>query len=294
MKTLGATRLVGAMVVAACASRTLSSQGLLLTPTSPTQTVAEALAKSRFVFTARVQRLNATTTGSVKATPNSVIVSVRADSDTVWVAPRAMRSISGRSITVVVDDPQPLSVGKVVIFFAAGLASDSGLALREVARGNFSPSDRDTYTAKLSEAREHIVRQRLRAAVGRSAVVVLARVDSVTVVSLPDSLAAQASFEHAPLWRRAAIQVERPFKPQGGGVGVGAVLRLLFPGSQDIGFRHAPKPVVGQRYVFLLRPASVLSPRNRIGIDPNDLYFVADSVDALPPSDTTRVRLVLP
>jgi len=294
MKTIGAARFVGAIVVAVCVPCTLSSQGIALTPVSPTDSVAKALAKSRFVFTARVRQFNATTTGSVKPSPNTVIVSVRADSDTVWVAPRAMRSIRGRFITVVVDDPQGLTVGEAAIFFATGLASDSGVALREVARGKFSPSDRGAYTTKLRDARDSLAQQRVRAAVGRSPVVVLARVDSVTRVSLPDSTDASASFEHAPLWRLAAIRVERPFKQEGGRVKVGDVLSVLFPGTYDIAYRHAPKPAVGERYVFLLRSVSELTRRNRIGINSNRFYFVADSVDALPPSDTTRVRLSLP
>jgi len=290
----GASRLLALSAVAACGAEPGPGQTNTLTLATPTQAFAEALARSRFVFTGRVEQLGATTTNSVRATPNAVIVSVRADSDTVWLAPRRMRSISGRPVTVIVGDPRDLSVGKEVLFFATGLASDSGLALRETARADFSRSERNTYTTKLREAWEYIAQERVRAAVSRSALVVLARVDSVTEIALPDSVARQASFEHAPLWRRAVASVELTFQPaQRGTADAATVVRLLFPGSRDVAFRRAPRPVAGERYVFLLRRATEITPRNRIGIDPAGLFFIADSIDALPPADTTRVRLAL-
>jgi hypothetical protein len=269
---------------------------VVLSMSSPVETVARAVALSPFVFTGRIRALDSTTTSSLGPGHHSIVMDVRADSDTVFIAPRGMRDLRRRTVTVVAGDigesTAGLRPGRALVLFAYGLASDSGLLLRAVARMQDVRGDRDRLRQKIDSAREFVLDQQVRGALQRSDLVILGTVTAEDTVAIPDSLAALARSGHVPRWRQARVTVVRAFKPAA--PPVSPMLRVLYPGTADMAFAAAPRPEVGHAYVFLLRAATRLSERNRIGIDPLKFYFVLDALDVRPEADTTRVRRVLP
>ena len=132
----------------------------------------------------------------------------------------------------------------------------------------------------------------MRVATKRAAAVILGRVDGAVPATVRDTTARKRSHDDAPVWWEATIHAERTFKTDAGRP-VDSV-RVLYPTGARWTAEFRAQVVPGDRRVFSLRRASALPLERRTGVDITAKYFVADSLDTLPPGDTVRVKRVLP
>jgi hypothetical protein len=194
----------------------------------------------------------------------------------------------GDTITVVIDPGVNLASGDRYLFFTYGLVAGRSIAVREVARASMSGDTLSTrFVSLLDSARAYLADQRLKSALERSSIVAIGAVDSVRPL-VPSS----AGGEHSSNWIRAWVRLSSVFKRDSSAAPDNRVI-VVFPGSRDRIFAGAARLSAGASYLLLSRRTSALATPRRIGLDATATYFVADSLDALPPADSVRVKRIL-
>lgn len=260
-----------------------------LTATSSADDYADALMRSSFVFTGSVTRLHASTTPSVRPRANTVVVAIRPEIDTVFVVPKAARSLVGRSVTLILQRTDSLVVGSALVVFASLATADTSLGLREVDYIVDHGTSHDVYAARLRDAREVLARREWTAMVQRSAAVVVGTVDSVSRLVVPESLARTVRFEHAPRWMDATVRIDRVSKPDT--LREGLRVHVLFPGSTDVAFADAPRLAPHARLLLGLQPLATMPAAYRGGV-PRGVYYILDASEVRSPSDTSRFKRI--
>ena len=209
-----------------------------------------------FVFDGTVTALGRSTEPLLP--PGDLTALVRVDS--VVRAPEAMGALAGREITVQLR--RPAKVGEAARFSARGLLYGKSVAVEEVGTRKTVPA-RPARTAEASGEREESAReldqaQRLRSglrtrAADASAIVV----GRVVSIGGPDTGRAVSKrgrqpegrlSEHDPQWSTATVAVDRVLKGR-----TPKSVQVVFSNSQDVMWYRAPKLVVGQSAVLMLR-----------------------------------------
>jgi hypothetical protein len=231
----------------------------------------ELVKTTGLIFSGTVIELGASSVGDVKAATNLVVVRVSRG----LLVDKALGDLRGKTITVVVRDPNAFRVGEQAVFFTRSWIHGQGIAVREVDHANLDLQDQVTAeVAKLPDA--HLT-DRLRSAT----LVVRAEVASVGPVE-------RVSLDrNDALWRKATLTVS-------------AVLRgsprsptvVHFPTSKHPDWARAPRLTEKQRGVFLLQsPAG--SPLPTLAALPADALVVLDADDAQPESRLADVERLL-
>lgn len=197
---------------------------------------AEALEKSALVFRGAVTRLQAATLAEVAVSENTVVARV----DEVMRAPQSLGNLTGREITVYVQNPAGIRVGEQLVFFANPWMLGDGVAVQEVGRqsaGGNTAALRAQLTSSSPSARE------LSERISSADMVIAGKVAAVRE-GQPGRLS-----EHDPQWREATVEVTEFVK----GASTQKTVVVRFPGSQDVAFYNAPRFAVNQEGVWILR-----------------------------------------
>jgi hypothetical protein len=234
----------------------------------------ESMRQSELVFTARVEKVGASTLPELPASNATVVVAV----DRVFKAPDVLQMLSGRSITIVTrDNASALRPGESALFLARGLMYGHSIAVLEVGReSDVDPQEMTRHAAEEGEAaHDDLIRARIAAA----DVVVTGKVMSVTPIQEVDPLTVS---EHTPMWAVARIQVTVVEK----GTPTVNEVDVAYPQSRDVVWYRAPKFSVGQEGVWILRrqPLRGLEREALTALDPLDFH---------PPDAVQRIRRLI-
>ena len=263
-----------------------------LSPTSPAEAFAPCAAAGAFRFAATVLRRDSITTRMIRNSSLNAVVRV----DTVLSAPRSVRPLGGRVITVILSDTSDTSAvgpGNRSLYLASGVLFDTSVVLRAHCHvvlnppqrvGSPRPTSVTTLIPVLAKADSLNDRAALLARTQDAAVVA-----AVRVTAIDSSLQFSYPGEHNPRWRTAITTVRGRFKPGQDAPNVGDTLRFFFPGTDDFmygGLRVRQTDEV----LVLLHRLSVLSPPLRLGLDSTQLVLFSRS-ELRPAGDSVLVKV---
>lgn len=276
-------RLAFALLASATSALAASGQGL--TTAMDDSVWTRALRRSNFAFCARVVSVRSTSTASVIAGRRTIVVETIDLPDSATQRPAGFRPLGARRVTVIMRDtllPQP---NATLYFFAAGLASDSGLAVREIAHAVSTPGERSFIVAKVAVAKRAIADGLLRATLKAATGVWLARVDSVHPLTQPQA----AQHEHGFDESEAFVRIQRRF---GGRPTPVSVVRMIVVASgRTLGGRN-PSVQVGDVAIFA--PSTAGAPFSRSVPVARSPYVIVTPDQVIPASDSTRVKRFMP
>ncbi len=192
-----------------------------------------------FVFEGTVLESRAATMSEL-AGPNTLVVQV----DRLISAPAMFQALAGQQVTLRTAGTSTLRKGSRKTFRCNGWIFGASVALDVVAIADVQPAPAATLRARamVSAAADDQLQTRLD-----SARLVVA--GQVAQVAAAEQAATRIS-EHDPEWHDATIRVDEVVKGQPDTKEV----TVLFPRSDDVRWRNAPKYAVGEQGVWLLQP----------------------------------------
>jgi len=230
------------------------------------QSLDDLVAQSQLIFRGTIVKLGASTLNEVPLTGNMAIVRV----DQVLDAASAYSNLAGHNVTVLLTNPKSARAGEKRTFFTASWLFGRGIGVREVGSlpaGAMAPlSVRD-----VAASRRRIAEAQLRTRLGLAAQVIQGEVIAIR----PQARANLPYSEHDPDWWFATIRVDEAIK----GSKSNEVI-VAFPNSTDVVWAVAPKFIVGQKGVWILRRADllgVLAPEYLTALDPNDVQPIENA-----------------
>ncbi|MBZ5701092.1 MAG: hypothetical protein LAN84_04535 [Acidobacteriia bacterium] len=224
------------------------------------QSLDDLVAQSQLIFRGTIVKLGASTLHEVPLAGNMAIVRV----DLILDAASAYADLAGHNVTVVLKNPKSARAGEKRTFFTASWLFGRSIGVREVgsfATGAMAPLS----VPDVAASRRRIAEARLRARLGLAAQIIQGEVMAIR----PQARANPPSSEHDPDWWLATIRVDEAIK----GSKSDEVI-VAFPNSTDVVWAIAPKFVVGQKGVWILRRADllgVLAPEYLTALDPHDV-----------------------
>ena len=183
---------------------------------------------------------------------------------------------AGQDITVELLRPESVKVGQEAVFFSNLLAYGKTVAVREVGH-----VDSKEFTAQsrgeLKQALQSQPDRELQKRIAEAEVVVVGKVVSYKPAAGQEERPPVS--EHAPEWWQAEVHVEAIEKGKPGA----EALVVYVPHSDDIRWYGAPKIVVGQEGIFLLRRVSIAELKI-------EGFSVTSSLDVQPMERRERIR----
>jgi hypothetical protein len=234
--------------------------------------VARLSRRSGFVFAGEIERTNASTVALVRPTKEIAVVRVRE----VLKAPADFGERKGERVTVRLG--APARKGQRAVFFTVGWVSGDGLAVQEI--GRQPATDVGTMRGQMDETEERDELAALRKRVGAAEAVIVGKVAGTQPFGGKEE---PPSSEHDPRWRTAVVVVERTEK---GRPKEGERLGLAYASSDDVMWFRAPKPVQGERAVFLAH-------RRRLEERDETALAIVEPLDMLPVAELDRIRSVM-
>lgn len=207
--------------------------------------------RASFLFIGEIQALGRSTDPLVEADERTAVVKVLG----VIRAPQPMRRIAGREITMrLLKAAEP---GELAEFAAEGLTYGTSMAVREVGRRKHVTPEAAT-AAVVGEQSERdevaTLSADLKVRAADAPLVVLAHVTGVA----QSQMRKPRDTEHDPEWVTATVLVDRVLKGR-----ATKQLHVVFANSRDVMWYRAPKLVVGQHAVLLLRKGAHGAPDAR-------------------------------
>lgn len=217
-------------------------------------------------FEGTVKQVNASAIESVKASPNTVVVTVDRVIGKSPIAP-------GDVVTVQVLNPAELAVGTKKMFHTTSWVYGKTLALKETP--TVAPSQSDANADLLSR-------------VTTADMVLTGRISQLRAG--PTTKPTRVS-EHDPTtWREAVVRVTSGLK---GAASIQTVV-VRIPQSKDVQWRDLQKLAVGQTFTMLLHKDTVTgSPRATLGATTVQAYTILNPHDVLPADKAQQVRAMI-
>jgi hypothetical protein len=232
-----------------------------------------------FVFVGRVRSIGENNLQNIPPLPSHALVDV----EDVIVAPTNLGELRGRTLTVVLASPA--RKGLQATWWATSWVFDREIGVIETAR---APAG-----ARMATATD-VLGARLAALDAR----VLARVTGAdlvvagTVVDVEDL--GVDSIAEGTTWLRATVRVSRVVKGE-----AGATVVIQFPGAGSPRWATAPRYVLGQEAIWILRRPSA-EPKMRsirasgawVALDPDDVHTLSNlpRLEAFARTVTLRTR----
>jgi len=233
-----------------------------------------ATAAADFIFSGTVLRAHAATIDLDDATDCAIVRVER-----IVVGGSAFRPLAGRAITVRLRQSDRAREGERRVYFTKGWhwGEDIGVIELSSVTAPTSP-EMQRMQSDIERQRQQESDRELAERLRTAELVVSGKVVGVRRADFPP-----LPTEHDPNWQEAVIQVTSVLR----GSAPGARVTILFPGTDDPGWRAAPKFRVGTEGIWLLRPfVSEGKPLPRL--------TTLHPADFRPRSDEARVRRLLP
>ena len=238
-----------------------------VTTRAAAQSIDELVAQSQLIFRGTIVKLGASTLNEVPVTKDMAIVRV----DEVIDAASAYGKLAGHNVTVVLKDPKSSRAGERRTFFTASWMFGDSIGVREIASQTTGEMTTPSARMVASASRKRIAEAQLRSRLGPAAQVIQGEVISIR----PEARVHPPTSEHDPDWWLATIRVDETIK---GSKGKEAI--VAFPNSTDVVWAAAPKFVVGQKAVWILRRADlpgVAVPEYLTALEPKDVQPIENA-----------------
>ena len=206
--------------------------------------------------------------------------------------PEEMKDLEGDTVAIVPRTPMRLAAGAHAVFFGHVRFAGARLVVEEVKRIPVaSQKDVDSVTASIVAAEGTLADSAILANAQSADAVVLVRIQSVSDVQVPDSIAAMGS-EHAPEWKLATGEVLTSFRKADSAL-LHRPVSVLFAAGEPSFADSTAQLEAGEARILWLHRLSRLPETLRPGIDPTNKYFVLETDDARATTDSGRVARVL-
>ena len=205
----------------------------------------QLIRQSTFIFVGTVEKLNATTMKSVKASEATAVVRL----DKLIEAPGAPPDLAGKSITVQVRQPSSLRVGQQATFFTKGWLLGNSMAVIEM--GHSLEPQVQSVQEQVGAVHQQMADEKLQSEISTAVAIV-----SGTVRAVHPAKIQHMPSEHDPDWYEAEIAVAATLK---GKIGRD-IVTLLFPHSDDVMWHNSPKFKEGEQGIWLLHRNQVRLP----------------------------------
>jgi hypothetical protein len=207
--------------------------------------ITTLLRQSAISFTGTVERLGASSVADLPVDSRTGLVHV----DQVLHAPDAFAKLAGSTVTVqFASDAEPPAPDERLALFTNATAFGQNLAVAEVGRLPATAVEQRVALAAgagqapLADLQTRIEADQLREHADGAEAVVVGRVLGLAKAGQP------TYSEHDPDYWRATMEVQHVER---GNVPAGP-LNVLYANSQDVRWRHAPKPRAGQDGMWIL------------------------------------------
>ena len=231
------------------------------------QDLEDLVRRSPFIFRGTVTKLRTATMAIVPVLEGTIAVRI----DEVIRGPALFGHYAGKEITVRIAGTEAPKVGEQLTFFATGWLLGESLALQENAR--LREADLAGLSVRVAAAAQRLADQELRNRIAGADLMVVGRVSRIIALTRPHRSGPRG--EHDPEWRKAVVDADAILK----GAATGRRVEVLFPGSEDVAWFHAPKFGTGQEGIWMLRWDRRLR-----------AYTALDSLDFQPRTELERVK----
>jgi hypothetical protein len=197
----------------------------------------------------------------------------------------------GSIVVVESTTPEAFQSGMQATFHTRGLVFADRIYLGEVSHEVITdPTTVPQMEASMQERQQEAEDKALKERLDAAAMVFCGNVKLIREPANALTTEEPAISEHAPLWKEALIQCDRPIK----GVERNQQVVVRFPASRDIMWAEYPKLANGQHSLFILTPDALnAGVRTRIGDRPVPAYMLDSRGDVLPESAIERCRRLL-
>jgi hypothetical protein len=173
-----------------------------------------------------------------------------------------LRLRKGDEVSLLALDKGSLRPGDRAAFFARGWLLGEAIGLQEVGRSRLPEAALRPLVARARRALED---EDLRARLSGAVLVLSGRVAEIRQGQEP----AIGASEHDPAWNKARLE---PKTVIAGPPASGEVI-LAFPGSDDVAWREAPRPRVGQEAIWILHTGEA----GLTALDPLDVQPLSEA-----------------
>lgn len=206
------------------------------TPGTP-GSAASLASEATFIFVGTVRRPGGSTMSEVPASRSTAVVRV----DEVVEGQGAPGDLKGAEITLRLAEPDSLKEGERATFFTRGWLMGDSLAVVELGH-TAEPSDAGQVRTLVANVHQQKADDALRSDIASAEVIVVG-----TVLEVKPAGIRHIGSEHDPDWYQADIKTE-VLK----GSAPGPTVTVLFPHSDDLMWRGAPKFTKGEQGIWLL------------------------------------------
>ena len=259
---------------------------------SPLDSVVSPVAHSGFRLLGRITQMGAVTTATIAPSFRTVRFLV----DSALSAPRSIRPLAGRHVTLILSDTLGVIPQAQYVVLASGVQFDTGVVLREEGRFRLGAGGSLPGVVALIARADSAISSRVIAQRGSSAAaVIVGRVTSISTDSSPRAVAGRPASnrgEHQPVWRIAMVRVGTQILPVSRSLP--SAIRVLFAAGTDALFASTPRLAAGDSVILMLRSASEILPRMLpLGVDTAGLFLVFHPLDRQPPERQALVTWAL-
>ena len=198
------------------------------------------IAESDIVFSGTVAVVHSSLSPSVEA-ENGLVVTI----DEILSVPPGITVAPGDQITLQSKQIGDYKKGDSRIFYARIDAVGDNIAASETgSRPKLETRDESARLIQsITKAKDEILADKLNERIAKADLVVSGTIKSISPLEeQPEALS-----EHNPDWRILEIDITENLKG-----GADKIVRILYPGSNDVAYRNYPKPVLGKEWLFIL------------------------------------------
>ena len=208
---------------------------------------------AKFIFKANIEKVGSATIPEISDVSKCIVTKI----NEVFYAPSDFADWTGRSITVVVKDPEKKKVGSEMVFYTNGWLYGKSLAVIEIESIDAGQISKEQVLKEVQAGKDSRVRERLR----KSELVV-----SGEILDVKETKKQSARSEHDPKWTNAVIRIDTLIMGQ---IAENDVI-IQFASSKDVMWANSPKFTMGEKGIWLLRRSE------------DKVYTVIESMDFYP------------
>ena len=204
---------------------------------------------AELVFRGTIVEMAGTTMAALAASDLTATVIV----EKVYRAPEVMRLLTGKIITVVLNDRESLSAGDNLIFMTKGWLYGESIAVLELGRVHAQVTDEKGFVQRLNEETQVSKDEALAERIHNATLVVAG---TVLETRLLETTKRQPISEHMPMWAEAVVRVASTER----GPSPGHDIVVVYPESRDVMWYRTPKFGKGDSGVWILRNEPISGP----------------------------------
>jgi len=244
------------------------------TPSYSQETFKSIIAKSNFIFSGTIVKMNASNI-DIKTVGPTAIVKINEVIDAV----SPYEEEKGKEITVLLASDKNIKEGTQKVFYTIGWYYGKNLGVKEVPNG-LQTKMQDTLKKAVTQQRVQLHVDSLRTELSKASLVIQG---TVLESNINVETRRGRESEHDPEYRKAVISIESVLK----GTLKTKQVTVYYAESDDVSWYRSPKLEKGQRAIFLLQTNQAPS------FYPVNGYTVLDKRDVQPINSLQEIKGLL-